>query len=78
MNKSPQFYAEVKAKREIMFDRYGGMMSLKDLTKELGFGSVNTTKKWVEEVGLSYVRVTGHPRFETDIVAREIVRRRVC
>lgn len=31
-------YNEIKEKRQILRDIYGGMMTIADLTKELGYG----------------------------------------
>ena len=41
-------YRDIRAKQEIMRDRYGGMMSLNDLGTELGYSSKTSILKAVK------------------------------
>lgn len=70
---SPAYYREVDIKRKILRDIYGGMMTLAQLSQELGYSSNNSTKKWVREHALEGVRMGKSVRYETDQVARVIV-----
>lgn len=70
---SPAFYREVEKKTKLLRADYGGMMSIKDLMRELGFGSHHTVNNWVRDTGLEGVRIGRSVRYETDQVARVIV-----
>ncbi len=74
--KPQKFYADVREKREIMRDIYGGMMTVPDLKRELGYGSKTSVRGWLAEAGVEAVRVGRRVRYETDQVARAIVERR--
>ena len=58
---SPAFYREVEKKTKLLREDYGGMMSIKDLMRELGFGSHHTVKNWVRENGVEGVRIGRWP-----------------
>ena len=66
-------YSEVMEKRQILRELYGGMMSLADLTKELGYGSPKSARSWLATVDVEPVRVGRGIRYETDQVAKAIV-----
>ncbi len=66
-------YNEIKEKRQILRDIYGGMMTIADLTKELGYGSPKSARAWLSTVGVEAVRVGRGIRYETDQVAKAIV-----
>jgi transposase-like protein len=70
---SPKYYKEVNEKRKILREIYGGMMTLKQLSRELGYSSTNSARKWVQEHALQGVRLGKSVRYETDQVARVIV-----
>lgn len=70
---SPAYYRAVADKRKILRDIYGGMMTLRQLSKELSYGSDNSTRKWVREHALEGVKMGKSVRYETDQVARAIV-----
>ena len=54
---SPAYYRAVADKRKILRDIYGGMMTLRQLSKELSYGSDNSTRKWVREHALEGVKM---------------------
>lgn len=66
-------YNEIKEKRQILRDIYGGMMTIADLTKELGYNSPKSTRAWLATVALEAVKVGRGLRYETDQVAKAIV-----
>ncbi len=66
-------YNEIKEKRQILREQYGGMMTIVDLTKELGYGSPKSARAWLATVDVEPVRVGRGVRYETDQVARAIV-----
>lgn len=70
---SPAYYKDVNEKRKILRDIYGGMMTLRQLSKELSYGSDNSTRKWVREHALEGVKMGKSVRYETDQVAKIIV-----
>lgn len=70
---SSDYHAAVREKRKILRDIYGGMMTLKDVTKELGYGSTHSTYDWIAAAGVDAVRVGRSKKYETDMVAKAIV-----
>lgn len=66
-------YNEIKEKRQILRDIYGGMMSIADLTKELGYNSPKSARAWLSTVEVEAVKVGRGIRYETDQVAKAIV-----
>lgn len=70
---NPAYYRAVADKRKILRDIYGGMMTLRQLSKELSYGSDNSTRKWVREHALEGVKMGKSVRYETDQVAKAIV-----
>lgn len=66
-------YNAIREKRQILRDIYGGMMSIADLTKELGYKSPKSARAWLATVGVEAVKVGGGIRYETDQVAKAIV-----
>lgn len=70
---STAFYKEVEKKAKLLRADYGGMMSIKDLMRELGFDSHHTVKNWITENGVEGVRIGRSIRYETDQVAQVIV-----
>ena len=68
-------YQEVEKKTKLLREDYGGMMSTKDLMRELN-RSRNTVNNWVKENGLEGVRIGRSIRYETDQVACVIVNAR--
>lgn len=69
-----RIYEEIEKKYKILYERYGGMMKLSDLTKELS-ANRRTALDWAREHSVG-IRVGNQYRFETDQVASQIVRGR--
>lgn len=65
-------YNEIAEKRRTLRGIYGGMMSLTDLTRELGLKDRRAAKAWAVENGIGN-QVGRHIRFDTDCVAKIIV-----
>lgn len=68
--------AEVREKAKVLRDIYGGMMTVVDLTRELGYGSRGSARAWLAASDVPGVRVGRSIRYETDLVAKAIVDRR--
>lgn len=74
---SPAFYKEVKRKTELLRADYGGMMTVKDIMRELGIGSHHTVNNWLRENDVEGVKVDRKSvKYETDLIARRIVEQR--
>lgn len=69
-------YAEIKEKRTILRELYGGMMSLRDLSQELGTKSKDATRNAVQDMGLPATQVGRMKKYDTDEVAKRLVERR--
>ena len=67
-------YNDIREKRNILRDLYGGMMTLSDLSRELGM-KPEDAKVWAIEQGLC-VQLGKRLKVETDMLAKFIVRRR--
>ena len=65
-------YNDIAEKRRTMRAIYGGMMSLTELTHELGLKDKRVAKVWAAQHGLGN-QVGRFIKFETDMVAKEIV-----
>lgn len=63
-------------KRRILRGEYGGMMTLTDLTRELGFTDPKSARRWVKEAELPATMICGRKRYDTDEVAKRLVDRR--
>lgn len=66
---------EVREKRAILRETYGGAMTMVDVSRELGVNR-STAKQIVESNGLG-VQVGARIRADVDLLARWIVERRV-
>ena len=64
--------AQIREKRNIMREEYGGMMSLTQLAGELGFKDARSAKAWAAQHGLGN-QCGRYIKFETDMVAKLIV-----
>lgn len=64
-------YREVRKLAEDFIERYGGMMTVTDLAKELGTCR-EYTKKWGVEKGLG-IMINSRVKFESRQVAKAIV-----
>lgn len=69
-----QLHTEIRAKRNILREIYGGMMSANDLHRELGMEPEAASKLMLAN-GIGN-RIGKRVKFETDMVAKFIVERR--
>lgn len=65
--------SEIKAKRKILREVYGGMMTLRDLMVELGYQCEKSASKAAKEMGLPATKVGKSKKYDTDVVARRLV-----
>ena len=65
-------YNEIAEKRRILRGIYGGMMSLSDLTRELGLKDTRAAKAWALQNGIGN-QIGRWIRYDTDTVAKQIV-----
>ena len=66
-------YQEIREKREIMRDRYGGMMTIENLMTELGYKSRKAAVKTVRELDIPATKVGKMKKYDTDVVAKRLV-----
>ena len=71
---SALFYKETKEKRGILRELYGGMMSLADLSRELGMRP-EQAREWAREQEIGTM-IGKRVKFETDQVAKILVLKR--
>lgn len=69
-------YREIYKKRDEMFDRYGGMMTLAQVKKELGVTDDRTAKEYLRDFGVEPIKTGRSKKYETYLLARAIVNRR--
>lgn len=67
---------EIKALADDFWNRYGGMMTLTDVSKELGVGSRQTAKKFVDAREIPGIVVGDRIKYESRQVAKAIVNAR--
>lgn len=67
-------YRQINAVYSEMYDRFGGMMTLTDVAKELG-ASRTLAKRWVED-NVPGTIVGDRVKYETRLVAKSIVNKR--
>ena len=67
-------HSEIRQKRNIMREIYGGMMSAEDLHRELGM-KPEAARQLMLENGIGMI-LGNRIKFETDMVAKFIVERR--
>lgn len=70
---SPAHAREIEKKTKLLRADYGGMMTIKQLMKELGFGSHHTVYAWLRENNVEGIRIGRSVRYECDQIARIIV-----
>lgn len=63
---------QIAEKRKILRGEYGGMMSLNDLTKEIGSDPSNA-KRWGVDIGAAVKIGSGRVKYDVDVVAKHIV-----
>lgn len=69
-------YDEIREKRKILREIYGGQMSNSQLMSELGIRSKDTLRQAVQEMGIPVTVVAGRNRYDTDEVAKRLVQLR--
>lgn len=69
-------YREIYKKRDEMYDRYGGMMTMVQVKMELGVTDNRTAKEILRDLGVEPIRLGRSLKYETDMLARAIVNRR--
>ena len=68
-----KYYRDIREKRNILREVYGGMMTVTDLAKELGYSDRKSARRAAEEMGLRATRIGRLKRYDTDLVARALV-----
>lgn len=63
---------EIAEKRRIMRSLYGGMMTLAELTRELGLKDTRAAKAWAAANGIGN-QIGRWIKYDTDTVAKTIV-----
>ena len=69
-----QQQAEIRKKRRILRDEYGGMMGVTELARELGVHH-SMAKQWGIENGCA-IRIGKRIKYDVDVVAELLVQRR--
>lgn len=72
-HENPELTSEIRKKRTVLRERYGGYMSLEDLTRELGFSSRKIAFANAEIMGIPWTQIGTSKKYETDIVAKRLV-----
>lgn len=73
MANTPALYREIAEKRKILREQYGGMMTLKDVQAELGFGSHHTAQRAIAAMDIPATQIGGRKKYDTDSVAKRLV-----
>ena len=73
MANTPALYREIAEKRKILREQYGGMMTLKDVQTEFGFGSHHSAQRAIDNMGIPATKVGGRKKYDTDSVAKRLV-----
>lgn len=66
-------YREIAEKRKILREQYGGMMTLRDVQTELGYGSHHSAQAAIQALGIPATRIGRMKRYDTDSVAKRLV-----
>ena len=69
-------YDEIREKRKILRELYGGMMTSQQLMGELGIKSKDTLRRAAQEMRIPVTLVAGRNRYDTDEVAKRLVQLR--
>ena len=72
-HKNSAIASEIKEKRTILRDRYGGMMERKDLMIELGYKTERSAVRAAQEMGILPTQIGKSKKYDTDTVARRLV-----
>lgn len=73
MDKDHAHSRAIAEKRRILREEYGGMLTLQQLTRELGYSCPKAARAWVRNHALEGVKMGTTVRYETDVVAKVIV-----
>lgn len=68
-----KYYRDIREKRRILREAYGGLMTIADLTRELGYCDRKSACRAAEALGLEMTRIGRYKRYDTDLVARALV-----
>lgn len=71
-------YKEIREKRNVLRGLYGGLMTLTELSREIGYKDMRFAKTWAREVGLKCVQIGRSVRYDTDDLAKKLVDRSFC
>lgn len=69
-------HAQIDEKRRILRREYGGMMTVTQLQKEIGYRDAAHAKQWAESVGLDRIQIGRMKKYDTDQLARILVNAR--
>lgn len=67
-------HTEIREKRNILREIYGGMMSMADLGRELGMNP-DDARNWATDLGIC-VQIGKRIKADTDMVAKTLVQKR--
>lgn len=74
VRKPPEYYRIVNEKKRFLRDYYGGLMTMKQVMKELGYGDKRNAKMWLEAHGVYGVTMNGSRlKYDVDQLAQAIV-----
>lgn len=65
--------SEIREKRTILRDRYGGMMTLEELREELGYRPRTSARQAAQELGILPTQIGRMKKYDTDQVAKRLV-----
>lgn len=68
-----KYYKDIREKRGILREVYGGMMTVADLARELGYSDRKSARRAAEEMGLQATRIGRLKRYDTDLVAKALI-----
>ncbi|MCD8376771.1 MAG: hypothetical protein LUD69_07485 [Oscillospiraceae bacterium] len=69
-------YREIAEKRRILRQEYGGLMTVSELGREVGYKDSRDARRWAQEVGLEPVQMGRKVKYDVDQLAKIIVMRR--
>lgn len=69
-------YREICKKRDEMYDRYGGMMTMSQVKWELGVKDDRTAREMLKDLNVEPIKLGRSRKYETVLLARALVNRR--
>lgn len=69
-------YREIYKKRDDMYARFGGMMTLAQVKEELGVSDDRTARTILQDLGVEPTKLGRIKKYETYLLARALVNRR--